>query len=221
MFKKYSLLLAAVFMLSNLVYIQPALAETGDWMARLRLLQVSPNDDSSSVSTIPGSSVSVESDTTIELDFTYFLTPNLGVEFILGTSRHDIQAEGSIEAVGKIATVRTLPPVVTLQHHFQPNATIRPYVGIGVNYTTFYDETASGNLESALGGSTSIKLDDSWGLSAQIGTDIALNEAWFINLDAKYLQLGTTAELNTGGLVRRVDVDIDPWFFSVGFGTNF
>jgi len=205
---------------SGLAYTPISLANPGDWLVRLRALHVSPNDDSGSVSTIPGSRVSVGSDTTAELDFTYFVTRNLGIEGILGTSQHDLYGEGSLAGLGKIAEVRTLPPTVTLQYHFQPKDTVRPYVGIGVNYTKFYSQKASKSLENTLG-PTSVSLESSWGLSGQVGFDIDFNQDWFINFDAKYIRMNTTATLNSGGVIRKVDVDINPWFFGIGVGRRF
>lgn len=212
----------AVFLTATscLVYAPFSLSDSGDWLVRLRALHVNPNDDSGSVSTIPGSSVSVDSDTTVELDFTYFITRELGLELILGTSQHDINGGGSIAGLGKIAEARTLPPTVTLQYHFQPEAMIRPYAGIGVNYTKFYDQETTSSLENALG-PTSVDLDDSWGLSGQIGVDIAFNEDWFVNLDVKYIQMDTTATLNSNGDIRQVDANINPWFLGVGVGRRF
>lgn len=204
----------------NIIHSTTVHADEGDWLGRVRLLHVSPNDDSGSVSTIPGSSVTVDADTTIELDFTYFLSKHLGVELILGTSKHDISGGGSIAGLGKIANAKTLPPVVTLQYHFLPDNNIRPYLGLGVNYTRFYDEKATASLNTALG-STRVDLDDSWGLSIQAGVDIQVSRNWFVNLDAKYIQMDTTATLNSSGVIRTVNVDIDPWFIGIGFGTRF
>jgi outer membrane protein len=216
------LLSTASFMavISSFVCSPAVMADAGDWLVRLRALHVSPNDDSGSVSGISGSSVSVDSDTTIELDFTYFVTQKLGVELILGTSQHDINGEGSIGGLGKIAKIRTLPPTVTLQYHFQPDASIRPYAGLGVNYTKFYDEKSTSSLESALG-PTTVDLSSSWGFNGQLGVDIAFKEDWFVNFDVKYIFIDTTATLNSSGVVNKVDVDIDPWFIGVGVGRRF
>lgn len=192
-----------------------------NWIVRGRILNVAPNDKSGEVSTLPGSSVSVDDDTTIELDFTYMYTPNVGVEFILGTSRHDLRGEGSIAGLGKIAEARTLPPVVTVQYHFAPAGAIRPYAGLGVNYTRFYDEKTTAALDAALG-PTSLELDSSTGLVGQVGVDIPVGGGrWFVNFDAKYISMDTTARLKSAGTVRTVGVDIDPWFLGFGIGTRF
>lgn len=206
--------------MSSFMFSPATMADPGDWLVRLRTLQVSPNDNSGSVSSIPGSSVGVGSDTTLELDFTYFITQKLGVEAILGSSQNNINGKGSIAGLNKIAEVRTLPPTLTLQYHFQPDASIRPYAGLGINYTRFFDEKASSSLNNALG-STDVNLSSSWGLSGQLGVDVKFNQDWFFNFDVKYIQMNTTATLNSGGTVRQVNVDINPWFIGAGVGRRF
>lgn len=218
--KRFLLTLVMAAGAANGAFIPAARAGEGDWLVRLRALHVSPNDDAGSVSGIPGSSVGVESDTTVELDFTYFLTRNLGVELILGSSQHDIKGKGSVGALGRIANTRTLPPTLTLQYHFMPDATVRPYAGIGVNYTKFYDINSSASLDNALG-PTDVDLDSSWGVSGQLGVDMVFYRDWFINFDAKYIRMDTTATLDSGATRRKVDIDIDPWFLGVGVGTRF
>lgn len=190
------------------------------WIVRGRILNVAPSDSSGEVSTLPGATVSVDSDTTLELDFTYMFTSHVGVELILGTSRHDLRGEGSIAPLGKIAEARTLPPVVTLQYHLWPEGRMRPYAGIGVNYTRFHGKKTTASLDAALG-PTSLELDSSTGLVAQIGVDVPLAGRWFMNFDAKYIRMDTTARLDTSGTMRSVKVDIDPWFFGFGIGTRF
>lgn len=58
----------------------------GDWLVRVRGINVNPNDSSSTVrvpalgGSVAGSSVGVNSDTVPELDITYMMTPNWGLE---------------------------------------------------------------------------------------------------------------------------------------------
>ena len=206
--------------MGSFIYSPVLVAEPGDWLILARVLYVGPNDDSGPVSGIPGSGVSVGSDVTPELDFTYFITNNLALEAILGSSKHDIDAEGSIRGLGKIAEARTLPPTVTLQYHFQPDSKIRPYIGLGINYTKFFDTESSASLDGALG-PTKVDLSSSWGLAGQFGIDIPFQKDWFFNFDAKYILMDTTATLNSSGVIRTVDVDIDPWFIGLGIGRRF
>ena len=199
----------------------PAYAEQGDVLVRLRGIVVAPTENSSPVlPTFPSGTVSVDDAIVPELDFTYFLTNNIGAELILATSPHDISGEGSLAGLGEIADVMALPPTLTLQYHFAPDAQVRPYVGVGVNWTIFYDDDATNALVNAVG-PTSVHLDDSFGYALQAGVDFDVSERFFLNLDIKYIDIDTTATLNSGGLINTVDVDIDPIVAGIGVGMRF
>lgn len=212
---------AACLLLSPITYAY----EAGDWLVRGRIINVDPDETSSAVSVgtplaaVAGSKVGVTSDTTLELDITYMITKNWGAELILGSSRHDVPAKGTIAALGDIIDARTLPPTVTLQYHFRPDAKLRPYAGIGVNYTNFFDEEVTGGLDAP---GAKVSMEDSWGLAAQIGVDYSINKDWFINADLKYIDMSTTAKFkNTTVGAAEVDVDIDPVIFGIGIGRRF
>ena len=199
-----------------------AMAAQGDWLVRLRGIVVAPTENSSAVTGIPGSEVGVENAVVPELDFTYFLTDNIAAELILATSPHDIVGEGSIAGLNEIAEVMVLPPTLTLQYHFLPNGDfIRPYAGVGINYSIFYSQDATSSLEGALGGATDVDLDDSVGVAFQLGADFPINDRWFLNADVKYIQIDTEATLTTGSDVRTVEVDLDPIVAGVGVGFRF
>lgn len=201
--------------------ISSAAAEQGDWLVRGRVILVSPTEETSGVQpAFPNDEVSVDDAVVPELDFTYFVRDQWALELILATSPHDISGEDGLSALGEIAESMVLPPTLTLQYHFQPEASVRPYVGVGINYTLFYDEEASDSLNNAIG-DTSIDIDDSFGIALQAGLDFDLNEKWFLNADIKYIQIDTEATLNTGGAINTVDVDLDPIVFGIGIGTRF
>lgn len=201
--------------------IQTAAAEQGDWLVRLRGIVVAPTENSSAVlPSFPGGSVGVENAVVPELDFTYFITNNIGAELILATSPHDIVGEGDLAGLGEIADLMVLPPTLTLQYHFNPNGKLRPYVGVGVNYSIFYSEDASDTLVNAVG-PTTVDVDDSVGVAYQAGVDFELTERWSLNADVKYIQIDTTATLNSGGAINTVDVDLDPIVAGIGVGYKF
>ncbi|MEO1137561.1 MAG: OmpW family outer membrane protein, partial [Pseudomonadota bacterium] len=187
----------------------------------LRAIMVSPTEESSPIQPgFPDATVSVDDAIVPELDFTYFLTDNIGAELILATSPHDISGEGSLAGLGEIADSMVLPPTLLLQYHFAPDAAFRPYVGFGVNWTIFYSEDAKAPLVDAVG-PTSVDIDDSFGWAAQVGFDIPVSERVFFNADVKYIDIDTTATLNSGGTINTVDVELDPFVFGVGFGMKF
>lgn len=198
----------------------PAMAEAGDTFIRVRGIVVAPNEDSTGITpAFPAETVSVDNAVAPEVDFTHMLTNNVGVELIAATTKHSVSGTtGTTGGIGKLASTWVLPPTVTLQYHFAPEADVRPYVGAGVNWTLFYKEKASNGLEAAVG-QTDVNLSSSFGWAAQAGVDIKLNEKMFLNLDLKYIDMNTKARLNTTAAgVQRVGVDINPFVFGVGVG---
>jgi outer membrane protein len=198
----------------------PAMAEAGDTFIRVRGIMVAPNEDSTGITpAFPAETVSVNNAVAPEVDITHMLTNNFGVELIAATTKHSISGTtGTTGAIGKLASTWVLPPTLTLQYHFAPEAKARPYVGAGVNWTLFYKEKASNGLEAAVG-QTNVNLSSSFGWAAQAGIDIDLNEKMFLNLDVKYIDLDTNARLRTTAAgIQRVGVDINSFVFGVGVG---
>ena len=199
----------------------PAQAEQGDWLVRGRAILVAPTEDSGGVQpTFPNDGVSVTNSVTPEVDVSYFLADNVAVELIAATTKHDVHGTNGLKPVGKLADTWVLPPTLTLQYHFAPKAKVRPYVGVGVNYTLFYSEDASKSLEAAIG-KTDVKLKNSLGYALQAGFDFDVSKKVFLNLDVKYIDIDTTATLTTGALVNRVKVSLDPVVVGVGVGMRF
>lgn len=224
-------LTAGALMFTALVSASPAIAtQAGDILARVRLINVAPDVSSDTIllagTTTPfaaGSGIEVDSKVTLDVDFTYFVTDNFGLELLLDlTSKHDIQGAGSIAAAGKIGEVTVLPPSLIAQYHFSPGSNVRPYAGLGINYTFFMSEKTTAALDGAVGAPTSLDIDDSFALVAQAGVDIDIDSEWYFNIDVKYLALDTTATINAGGAAAAtVDFDLNPLVLGVGVGMRF
>ncbi|WP_184195773.1 OmpW/AlkL family protein [Chitinimonas taiwanensis] len=188
--------------LTSLLFASQAFAAEGDWLVRGRLIQVAPSV--STTGALATLDVDVDKQVVPELDFTYMLTNNLGAELILGTARHEVSAGGT--SLGK---VNHLPPTLTLQYHFTPDATFRPYAGVGVNYTRFYNVDLPG-----------LQVDkNSFGGSLQIGADYAINKDWFVNLDLKKIYIKT--DVSTAGGTDLGTLKINPLVIGLGVGTKF
>ncbi|MDW3096147.1 MAG: OmpW family protein [Gammaproteobacteria bacterium] len=221
-----TLLKVATSFLCLIILTNTAYANDHDrWIVRFRAISVAPDDSSGDIavngSAVSGSGVGVDEDIVPELDITYMFTKHIGLELILATSNHNVTARGSLGSLGKVINTDVLPPTLTLQYHFNPTGIIRPYAGIGVNYTKFYDEKVRGPLDIS---GSDIRLESSWGLAAQLGIDYMIKENWFINADIKYLKIDSTAKFHntpsSSGNVE-VDVDINPIVVGLGFGKRF
>ena len=204
-------------------FAQPAHAEAGDVLVRLRGIMVAPNEDSGSVlPAFPGEEVSVDNSVMPEVDITYMASDHIGFELIAATTKHTASGvTGTTGGIGKLASTWVLPPTLTVQYHPIAEGPVRPYIGAGVNYTLFYSEDASDALETAVG-PTNVNLDDSFGWALQAGLDIDLSDRVFLNLDVKDIDIDTTATLRTTAAgTQAVDVSLDPFVFGVGVGTKF
>ncbi|MCO4759351.1 MAG: outer membrane beta-barrel protein, partial [Oceanospirillaceae bacterium] len=119
--------------------------------------------------------------------------------------KHNITANGA-----KIGDTKQLPPTLSLQYYpMDTQSALQPYVGVGVNYTTFFSE------ESTLG---NLKLDDSWGLAAQAGVDYAVSDNVVLNAAVWYIDIDSDASLNGADIGT---VEIDPWVYMVGVGYKY
>jgi len=198
--------------------------EAGDWLVRGRIASVNLGVDTDTIhsngASLAGTGVMVDNDTIPELDITYMIAPNWGVELILGYSEHNVTSFGVgpyVAAVGadpQVIDAKALPPTLTLQYHFAPNSNIRPYIGAGINYTYFFDEETAGALTNGV----DVSMESSWGLAAQAGVDVAINDDWFVNLDVKYIDMDTKANFSNG---LSVELDLNPIVWGVGIGRSF
>jgi outer membrane protein len=213
-------------------------AEAGDWVVRIRAVNVSPNEESDLGKTVnkvvgagtmsSGAELTVSDKVIPELDISYYFTKNIAAELILALgTRHNVSiADDSVGAVGNqdLGSVNLLPPTLTAQWHFNPDQMIDPYVGAGINYTIMLDRNLKGS-SGAIDGNK-IKIDsDSFGWALQAGVDINLKDGWLINADVKYLDIDTDVKLKgavTGNAWRKIDnLDINPWVVGVGIGKKF
>lgn len=174
-------------------------AQAGDWLFRVGAHNVAPKSNNHSV-------VNVDSGTSVTLSATYFVSQHWAVE-VLGAVpfKHDI----NLNANGaKVAETTHLPPTVTLQYHFTPDAArFRPYLGAGLNYTIFYDEKTQGALAGA-----NLQLDNSFGGAVEAGMDIAINADWAVNLNVRWFDIDTDARLGSTSLG---SVAIDPYAYGI------
>ncbi|MNO72754.1 Outer membrane protein W precursor [compost metagenome] len=185
-----------------------------------------PNDDSSALKLNGaklGGKATVDSDTQLGLTFSYLVTDQLGVELVAATPfQHQVDVKGLGGLDGKLADIKQLPPTVLLQYYPMGGTknAFQPYAGVGVNYTTFFDEDLSSARKDQ--GFSNLKLQDSWGLAGELGFDYMLNENALFNMAVWYMDIDTKASTDLAGAGKvKVDVDVDPWVYMVGFGYKF
>ncbi len=130
---------------------------------------------------------------------------------------------GSVPFNGQvISTTRWLAPTALIEYKFFDDATVvRPYVGVGVNYTNFYSRqsTAAGN--EITGGPTSISLPSSWGPAATVGLSFRLAPRWHAYLSYNYAYVHSRLTADTAGLIHTTNIDFNPRALVVAVGFAF
>jgi outer membrane protein len=185
-----------------------------DIIVRVGVATVAPNESSPVVAAVD--EFTVDTNTQLGLNFGYMLTDNIGVELLAASPfSHDI----SLGSLGAIAETQHLPPTLVAQYYFgQANSVIRPYIGVGVNYTNFYDNEFTNDLNGAL---TNLSMTTSWGVAAQVGLDYKVNKDWLVNASVWYAKIQTDVSFDLGGAAQKVETDIDPWVYMVSVGYSF
>lgn len=198
--------------------------QPGDFIVRIGAAHVAPDESSSGVNVGGaqlGGKAAVGDDTQLGLTIAYKLSDHLGVELLAATPfEHSVGIKGLGALDGKAGSIKHLPPTLTLQYYpMAPESKWQPYMGAGINYTTFFDEKFKSERKAQ--GFSGLNLRDSWGLAAQIGSDWMINDRLLFNAALWYLDIDTTARARLNGAPVKTKIDIDPWVVMVGFGYKF
>ncbi|MCL2657872.1 MAG: outer membrane beta-barrel protein [Betaproteobacteria bacterium] len=178
-------------------------ADEGNWLVRARATYVDFSNNNSD--NVLGADVAAQSKWIPEVDVTYFFTQNIATELVLSVpQKHNISLGGD-----KIGSLQELPPHLMVQYHL-PMGDFKPYAGVGINYTRFW------NVD-ILGGAVDVKRY-SWGPSLQLGVDYKIAPQWYLNADIKYTWMNTDVYLG-GNTVAKLN--LDPWIMSIGVGYRF
>jgi len=144
------------------------------------------------------------------IGLSYFVTDNISVEVIAGSTYHQIKAVGGTTNL-KVYDTWLLPPTVTAQYHFMSKSRLSPYLGAGLGYMEFF---AGKNLTAL-----NVNLSDNFAPSVNAGLDYALTGKWSANLDVKQILYSTHANVNSGAMGS--NVPLNPTVVSVGVGYKF
>lgn len=186
----------------------PALAqEQGDMTLGFGFASVMPADKTNT--TLAGN-LSVDDNVRPTLTFEYFVADKIGVEVLAAWPfEHTV----SHPALGDIVKTKHLPPTISVNYHFTNKSSVTPFVGVGVNYTTFWDDNAIGLLTG-----TPVSLDDSWGIALHAGLDFKLTERSSLRTDIRWIDIDT--DVTVGGTDIGT-VSIDPLVVGVSYVMKF
>jgi outer membrane protein len=175
----------------------------------------------------PGVNVDVNNVTTPYVAYIRRLSPHFVAQLAAGvppkteTVGKGPALLGSVPFAGQVvSTAKWFSPSVLVNYVFRDeSAAWRPYLGVGVNYTRFYDlqSTAAGN--AANGGPTAISLTTSLGPVGTAGVRWHIKDHWSAYASYDVARVNSDYVGNTAGVLRKTSIKFNPstLVLSVGF----
>lgn len=207
--------------------VSPASAgdSNGNFQAKVGISGVWTDDNTNSLVTSGGAdllalgnSASTDDMVLPTLTLTYFLNKNIAVELFCCFGQTSIVGEGGLAPNGELAETWMFPPILTLQYHFDGMGAFRPYVGAGVEWIHYFDESVGSNGL----GVASVDLKDSFGFALQAGVDYDLGNGWSLGVDVKKVWEDTEITWTDAAGNRIVaEHDIDPLIATANLGYRF
>lgn len=201
----------SIALLTSLLALSPV--ANANLSVNVGAINVNPDNDSSKINEAPTLGLRADDDTQLGITVDYALDDNWVIELVAATPfSHDVQGAGGL-AGNKIAKIKHLPPTLLAQYHFLDSTyKFRPFVGVGVNYTVFFDEEPSAALKATLGtDDVEVKLDDSFGFAAQAGFNFMMSENWGLHGMVSLIDIDTDATVYADGAKALTStVEIDP-----------
>lgn len=186
-------------------------------------------DDISGPYVPPGLGVHVDNVETLYVAYVRTLSTHFNAEFAFGyppltkTEGRGPGTLGSVPYNGQvISTARWFSPTLLVEYVFgDESSRLRPYVGVGVNYTKFLarQSTAAGN--AIAGGPTSISLPASVGPTATAGLSYELAERWHVYASYSVARVNTKLKADTAGIIRTSNINFWPNTLVISAGYSF
>lgn len=205
----------AIALLVGLVAVS---AEAQDNVVKIGITRYDTHSKTNGISGIgvpAGADAETGDATTVIFVYERLLTPQVGVEFVLGIPPTiKAKATGSVAFLGDdVLSAKNVAPTLFLNYHFfETSDRFRPYLGAGINYTKFT------SVKSSL--APDVKMGSSTGLALQAGVNYAINKDW--GLFASIAKLNVKSKVvGVGATVLTTTVDFRPLVYSAGIVYQF
>ena len=130
---------------------------------------------------------------------------------------------GSVPYNGQVvSSARWISPTLFLEYKFLPESSnLRPYVGVGVNYTTFYDRDTTAVGNEGFGGPTKLSLSASVGPAGTVGFTYRLAGHWHFDASYSIARVNSNLEADTAGVIRTTHIQFGPQVLILAGGYSF
>jgi outer membrane protein len=164
----------------------------------------------------PGGDADTGDATTLMLAYERMVTPNIGIELVLGVPpRIHAHARGSLAFLGDdVLSAKFVSPTLVANYHLGAAGDAwRPYVGGGINHTRFV------SLRSRL--ASHAEMSDSWGWVVNAGLNYVLNRRLSVYASISALRVRSDVVAIVGGSEVRTTFDFRPTTYQAGLSYRF
>jgi outer membrane protein len=122
----------------------------------------------------------------------------------------------------EVSSARWIAPTLLLEYRLlDENNPWQPFIGVGVNYTTFYDRTTTAAGNAAFGGPTRLSLTASIGPAATVGVGYHVSGPWHVYGSYSIAQVKSDMSANTAGVERTTHISFAPQTLILSLGYSF
>ena len=162
---------------------------------------------------LPNANLSINNDTTVSFDVSYFLSNQLAFNVFGGIpASADLQGEESLSGLF-LGQTDYGPVILSLQYHVLTGSKFSPYFGAGVGRIFFLNEK-----DRAL---TDFDVEDTWAPAVQAGFRWRIHNNWSANFDVRYAPFKADITGNLGPAPVEAEVEVDPTIVSIGVAYRF
>lgn len=210
----HSTLCLAALLAATLV--APAV-QAQDNVVKLGVTRYDPHSKTNGITGIgipAGADAKIDGVSTVLFVFERLLGPHWGVELALGVPpRVTARATGSVAFLGEVVSARNVAPTLLLNYHFaDASEPLRPYAGVGINYTRFSGVRSSYPW--------SVSLSDSIGPALSLGVELTVAKPWIFWASASAVKVKSDL-VAVGATVLQSTIDFRPMVYSMGAAYRF
>jgi len=213
--------IVAALIAAGVLTSQSALAQSSakKWWLHTGPVAVKFNTDTALIvagAPVDGANAQAKDNTTLAFEIGYEVAPSTIVSLTVGVPpTTTLTGKGGPVDGLELGRAKYAPAVLSAHYHFDAGV-VKPYVGVGINYTMI--------LDSRDGAVANLDVKNAWGAVIQAGVDVPINSAWFLFADLKKIYLKTTATGSVpafGNPPAQAKLRLDPLLVNAGVGWRF
>ncbi|MFK4752459.1 MULTISPECIES: OmpW/AlkL family protein [Oceanospirillaceae] len=212
--------LAGLVIIAILGISMTARAENSRWGGYLGAAYVSFDTDVTAYAggiEVSGGNADTTNNIGLAFGVTYDISPQWVAKLALGLPMTTkLTGVGALESAGELGKVSYGPAILSVSHYFNTNSMVKPYLGVGYNYTLITDTEDGFISEFEVNDATGAVLVA--GLKAMISNRLEL----IIDINKVFLKTTATGTLPAmGGARADADIRLNPTITTVGLRTHF